>query len=177
MQIHITARNTRLTAAIRNYVEEKFQKAQRHFSHIIWAQAVLSVEKRSHQAEMVVHASRQTFRALAKGVDLYSAIDLASDKIDAQLKKYKDRLKDRHKAGPGDPAELLAVASEGPLRFSVIKQVPVRPMTREEAADEMDRLGFTFWLFLDRTSNQVNLIYRRTDESYGLLQPARRDGK
>ena len=178
MQIHITARHTRLTEAIRSYVEEKLQKAEKYFNHIVWAQVVLSVEKRNHQAEVVLHAGRQTFRSLSKGGDLYAAVDLASDKIDAQLKKYKERLRDHHKGSPADLSLLPVAMSEGePLRFSVIKQVPVRPMSREEAADQMDELGYNFWLFLDRGSSQVNVIYRRQDESYGLLQPVKKNGK
>ena len=85
MKIHITGRHLRLTKAITEYVEEKVAKAQKYFNHIVWAQVLLVVEKRSHQTEIVIHASRQTFRALAKGADLYAAIDLASDKIDSHL--------------------------------------------------------------------------------------------
>src|SRR5258708_2029272 len=96
MNINITGRHLRLTPAIRAYVEEKAQKAQRYFNHITRTQVVLSVEKLTHQAEIIVHAPKQTFRALAEGADLYAAVDLASDKIDAQLKKHKERLREHH---------------------------------------------------------------------------------
>lgn len=176
MQIHITARHLRLTQAIRGYVEEKVQKAQKYFSHIIWAQVVLFVEKRTHQAEIVVHAGRQTFRALSKGGDLYAAMDLASDKIDAQLRKYKERLRDHHLRAAAE-AEVPAAAVPGPVRFSVIKQVPLKPISREDAANQMDALGFDFWMFLDEDSRQIQVIYRRQDESFGLLQPVKWNGK
>lgn len=176
MRIHITARHLKLTNSIRAYVEAKAQRAQKYFNHIIWAQVVLSVEKRTHRAEVVVHASRQTFRALALGADLYSAIDLATDKVDAQLKKYKERLRNHHRLE--EPAPVPAFVEEtNSVRFSVIKQVPLKPMTREEAANEMDTLGYTFWLFLDREAKQVQVIYRRQDDSYGLLQPVKWNGK
>ncbi|MBI3548814.1 MAG: ribosome-associated translation inhibitor RaiA [Elusimicrobia bacterium] len=177
MRIAITARHLKLTPAIRTYVEEKFQKAQRYFNHIVWTQVVLSVEKRNHEAEVVVHASRQTFRALGKGADLYAAIDLASDKIDSQLKKYKERLKDRHRAEEPEIVSALPAEAAGSIRFSVIKQVPMRPMTREEAAAQMDALGYTFWMFQDQGSKHVQVIFRRLDDSYGLLQPVKWNGK
>lgn len=180
MRIHITARHLKLTKAISDYVEEKVGRAQRHFDHIIWAQVVLDVEKKAHTCEVVVHAPKQTFRALARGADLYAATDLASDRIDAQLRKHKDRLRDHHKEMDAIP---LAAAEAAPLEpangisFSVVKEVPMRPMTKEEAVAEMDRLGFAFWMFMDKDSRAVNVIYRRMDDSYGLLQPANKKGR
>lgn len=175
MQIHITARHIRLTQPIRAYVEQKLAKAEKYFNHIVWAQVVLSVEKRSHQAELVIHAGRQTFRALAKGVDLYSAVDLASDKIDGQLKKYKERVRDHHKGTPADIAE--AVPDEPmPVRFTVVKQA-ITPISREEAADQMDEAGQKFRLFLDSANNQVSVVYRRDDDSYAVLLPVKKNGK
>lgn len=176
MRIHITARRLRLTPSIRAYVEEKVLKVQKYFNHIIWAQTVLSVEKRSHLAEIVVHAARQTFRAQAKGTDLYAAVDLASDKIDAQLKKYKERLRNHHKGTTaGLAAELLS--AEESVRFSVVKDVPLRPMSSNAAAEEMERLGYAFWVFLEEQSRQVQVVYRRQDDSYGILQPVKWNGK
>lgn len=174
MQTHITARHLRLTQPIRSYVEEKLAKAQKYFNHIVWAQVVLSVEKRTHQAEVVLHAGRQTFRALSKSADLYSAIDLASDKIDAQLRKYKERLRDHHAR---EPEAAAAVSLPAGARLSVVKQVRLRPIGWEEAAREMDSLGFNFWMFLDEETRHVQVIYRRQDDSYGLLQPVKWNGK
>jgi putative sigma-54 modulation protein len=168
----------KLTPAIRTYVEEKISKAQRYFNHIVWAQVVVTVEKRSHEAEVIIHASRQTFRAMGKGADLYAAIDLASDKIDVQLKKYKEKLRDHHRVS--DEVEVsaaVAVENAGPIRFSVIKQVPMRPMTREEAVAEMDALGYSFWMFQDANTKQIHVIFRRLDDSYGLLSPVKWNGK
>lgn len=176
MQVHITARHLRLTQPIRGYVEQKVGKAQKYFSDIIWAQVVLSIEKRAHQAEVVVHAKRQTFRSLAQGADLYSAIDLATDKIDGQLKKYKDRLTNHHK---GKPADLDAVPVElgtSELQVSVTKQ-ELKPVSREQAIDEMDERGDKFRLFLDKTSGHVSVVYRRDDDTYGLLHGVRKNGK
>lgn len=175
MQVHITARHIRLTQPIRSYIEQKLQKAEKYFNHIVWAQVVVSVEKRTHQCEVVLHAGRQTLRALAKGVDLYSAIDLSSDKIDAQLKKYKERVRDHHKGKPADLAEVVP-ETPGALRFTVVKQ-DLRPMSREEAADEMDEMGHKFRMFLDRFTSQLSVVYRRDDDSYAVLQPVRKNGK
>ncbi len=173
MQIHITGRRIRLSPPLRAYVEQKLQKAQKYFNHIIWAQVMLSVEKKAQQAEIVVHAARHTFRALARGLDLYSAVDLASDKIDAQLKKYKERLRNHHK-GAHEPT--LETPPAPPVRFSIIKQ-QLTPITREEAANDMERLGQKFRMFWDRSTGHVCVVYRREDESYGLLQAVKKNGR
>ncbi|MBI3551124.1 MAG: ribosome-associated translation inhibitor RaiA [Elusimicrobia bacterium] len=178
MEIQLTAKQLKVTPAIRSYVQEKVEKAQKYFDHIVWGQCFLFIEKRAHNAEIVIHAPGQTFRALAVAADLYSAVDLASDKIDAQLKKFKERLKSRYKGRPssGEVEAAVPVPAHAALRIDVIKQ-PVAPMTAEEAVEEMERLGHTFRLFQDRASQQIHLVYRGTDEIYKILQPVKKSGR
>ena len=177
MEIQLTAKHLKVTPAINDYVHEKMEKAQKYFDHIVWGQAFLSVEKRAHNAEFVIHAPRQTFRALATAADLYSAIDLASDKVDAQLKKYKERLKDRHKGRLADERPVVAPADAAPaIKASIVKQ-PVKPMTPEQAAAEMESKGQTFRLYQDSGSQQIHVIYRRSDETFGIIQPVKKTGR
>jgi putative sigma-54 modulation protein len=174
MNINITCRQMRLTNAIRVYVEEKIGKADKYLGNILRAQVTLSVEKRTHQAEVIIHTAGHTFRALAQAGDLYAAVDLASDKLDHQLKKHKERRRDLHKADlPAEPY-FESVPAQPQVRISVIKQVAMKPVSADEAAMEMERMGFNFWMFQDLDSGQVSVIYRRQDESYGLLLPARK---
>lgn len=171
MEIQLTAKQLKMTDPIRDYVRQKMEKAQKYFDHIIWGQAFLFIEKRAHNAEMVIHAPGQTFRALATAGDLYSAIDLASDKIDAQLKKYKERVKDRHK-GPM-PKAAMAAPAPAMTSIAVIKQ-QVAPMTADEAAEELESEGLAFRLFQDKESMQINLVYRRSDDSLAVIQPVKK---
>jgi len=174
MKIHITGRHIRLTKAIRSYIEKKLPKTQKYFKQIVWAQVVITVEKRLHLCEIILHASKQTFRSMSKAADLYAAVDLASDKIDNQLRKYKERLKDRHKNAVS-AVEMLPMEMEPEVRavnFSVVKKLEMIPMTAEKAAAEMDQMGYNFWMFRDEKSRQVNVIFRRLDDTFGLLVPA-----
>lgn len=174
MEIQLTAKHLKVTPAIRDYVQQKLDKAEKYFDHIVWGQAFLSVEKRAHNAEFVIHAPGQTFRALATAADLYSAVDLASDKIDTQLKKHKERLKTRHKTQPAKTGALEAPAAPaGGLKLDVVRQ-PVKPMTAEEAVEEMERLGQTFRLYEDKASKQIQVVYRGNDDGYRVLQPVRK---
>ena len=176
MEIQLTAKHLKVTPPIRDYVQQKMEKAQKYFDHIVWGQCFVFIEKRAHNAEMVIHAPARTFRALAIAADLYSAVDLASDKIDAQLKKYKERLKSRHKVPSGPAAMEAPVAAVAPYQISVVRQA-VAPMSPEEAIQQMESLGQSFRLFQDRDSQQLHVIYRRSDDSYGLLQPVKKGGR
>ncbi len=176
MEIQLTAKHLKVTDPIRNYVTQKMEKAQKYFDHIVWGQAFLSVEKRAQNAEMVIHAPGQTFRALATAADLYSAVDLASDKIDAQLKKYKERLKARHKthkARAAMPAIEDAPMPAAAFQYSIVKKTVV-PMTPEQAARELETDGQAFRVFQDKDSMQIHVLYRRSDDTFGVLQPVKK---
>jgi putative sigma-54 modulation protein len=170
MEIQLTAKQLKVTPALRDYVQQKVDKAQKYFDHIVWGQVFLFIEKRSHKAEVIVHAPGQTFRALATAADLYSAIDLASDKIDAQLKKHKERVKTRHKA---KTSETLSQPTNETVVFSIVKQA-VEPMTPETAVEEMEAADHSFLAYLDRDNNQIQIVFRRSDDTFGIVQPVRK---
>ncbi len=175
MEIQLTAKQLKITDAIRAYVQEKTEKAQKYFDHIVWGQVFLFVEKQTHKCELLIHTPGQTFRALAEAADLYSAVDLASDKIDAQIKKFKERLRTHHKARQSKES----IRQEAPddaaaeMRFAVIRQA-VSPMPPDEAVREMEAQGQAFRLFQDRDSKQIHVVFRRDDDSYGILQPVKK---
>lgn len=171
MEIQLTAKQLKVTPALREYVQQKMDKAQKYFDHIVWGQAFLFVEKRAHKAEMIVHAPGQTFRALATAADLYSAIDLASDKIDAQLKRHKERVKTRHKA---KTSETMSETSLPAPAFSIVRQT-VAPTTPETAIQELETNGQSFLAYLDRDTDQIHVVFRRTDESFGVVKPVRKN--
>lgn len=174
MEIQLTAKQLKITPALREYVQQKMGKVQKYFDHIVWGQVFLFVEKRSHKAEMIAHAPGQTFRVLATATDLYSAIDLASDKIDAQLKKHKERIKSRHKPKTSDiMTEAIPFAETADFVFTIVRQ-PVEPMTPERAAATMDSSERQFLVYLDKETDQIHVLFRREDDSFGIVHPIRK---
>jgi putative sigma-54 modulation protein len=171
MEIQLTAKQLKVTPALRDYVQQKMGKAQKYFDHIVWGQAFLFVEKRAHKAEMIVHAPGQTFRALATAADLYSAIDLASDKIDAQLKKHKERVKTRHKAKTSET--MSEAVPPTTTTYSVVRQ-QVEAISPERAIDELESAGQQFLAYLDKDTDQIHVVFRRSDETFGIVQPVRK---
>ncbi|MDA8242691.1 MAG: ribosome-associated translation inhibitor RaiA [Elusimicrobia bacterium] len=173
MRIHIVARKIKMTKPIKEFIETKLEKLHEYLDNIVWAQVIVSVEKKIHAAEVIVHAGHQTMKAAATTDEMYSAIDKAMDKMEAQVKKYKERFTDHHAAEVTDLGEFTTLV--GPeIRFSVIKDVPLKPMNKEEAVIEMEKLGFNFWMFQDRGSKQLQVVFKRLDSTYGLLQPVKK---
>jgi len=174
MEIKITAKNIRLTPAIKDFAQTRVDRIEKYFDHVVWAQILLAVDKKINQrAEIIVHiGNKQTVSATAVEDDLYKAIDSAAYKAEAQIKKLKEKnLARRVRADEPPPFMDPVIAVQNDVKFSVIKQVEVKPMNPEDAAYEMERLGYTFWMFLDEDSKQINLIFKRLDGTYGLIKP------
>jgi len=181
MEIKVTAKNIKLTPAIKQKVLERVNKIENYFDNIVWVQVLLSVEKKINQrAEIIVHTgSKSTISASAVEHDLYTAIDAAVAKAVAQMKKAKSKNKAKRTAKRAPVIEDMAfneqlILPANDVKFSVIKQVEVTPMNPEDAAYEMERLGYSFWMFLDEDSKQINLIFKRLDGTYGLIKPIKK---
>jgi len=173
MTVHIVARHVKLTKPLRDLIEERFDKLEHYFESIISAQVILTVEKKVHRAEMLVHVARQTFKASAEAADLYAAVDSAADKMEVQMKKHKDRSSDHH-AAEGIFVKTVQAAFVPEVKFTVVKQVPVAAMDADSAARQMDSLGYSFWLYLDEETKLLNVIFKRQDGSFGLLKPVKK---
>lgn len=182
MQVNITARHLELTQALADYVRKKVERCERYFDQLVWAQVILTVEKYRQVAEVVIHASKITFRSKEESIDLYAAIDLASDKIEKQLKKHKEIAKihrkdnaeiaaQKHPArGVKVPASVQPVENTG-FEISEVKRFDVKPTSISEAINEMDMMGYTFYMFLNAETSRINVIYRRDNGTFGLLEP------
>ncbi len=163
----------KMTKPVKEFIEAKLEKLHEFLENIVWAQVIVSVEKKIHTAEVVVHAGHQTMKAAASTDEMYSAIDKAMDKIEIQVKKYKERFTDHHATEGLDMGELTTLV--GPeIKFSVVKDVPLKPMNKEEAVIEMEKLGFNFWLYQEKATRQMQVVFKRLDSTYGLLQPVKK---
>ncbi len=182
MDIKITAKNIKLTPAIKEYINTRVSKVENFFDNIVSAQVLISVEKKINQkAEIILHTgAKTTISASAVETNLYKAIDAAAVKAEAQAKKIKNKAKARKVSKKSvKEADLSTFAEhimiqQNDVKFSVIKQVEVSPMNPEDAAYEMERLGYSFWMFLDEDSKQINLIFKRLDGTYGLIKPIKK---
>jgi len=176
MNIQITARNIDLTDAIRSYAEKKVSKLEKYFDHITEASVLLEVQKNVHTVEILLSAKGVFMKGLEKSEDLYASIDLASDKIEKQLVKYKEKLRDKkiHDKDYQTPLRLNVLDSQSvedsETRIIISKDIPVKPMDPEEAVMQMDLLNKSFFVFRNSDSNEVAVVYQRDDGNIGLIE-------
>jgi putative sigma-54 modulation protein len=178
MNIQITARNIDLTDAIRSYAEKKVSKLEKYFDHITEASVTLEVQKNVHIVEILLSAKGIFMKGLEKSEDLYASIDLASDKIEKQLVKYKEKLKSKKlqdkeydiplKLNVLDSMSVEAADTES--RVIITKEMPVKPMDPEEAVMQMDLLNKSFFVFRNSETNEVAVVYQRDDGNIGLIE-------
>lgn len=179
MQIAVTFRHMETSAPLRTYLEEKISRVRKYIDEPIDAQAVMSVEKKiRHRIEVTLVAKGITIKGKEETSDMYAAIDAVVDKIERQLKRYKDKIK-RHKPAHGRERKIektvLAAESvdEGADEPQIIRSnsFSVKPMSVEEAVMQMDLLHKEFLVFTDDRSAEINVVYRRSDGHYGLIEP------
>jgi len=182
MQIYkLVGRNVEVTDAIRNYLEKKLARLERYFDGIQDAKVVLSyagsphVERRA-KAEIQINVPGGLVRVEEEDPDLYAAIDRAVEVLEKQLKRFKGRLMGkRHTALGPAPAPLEAEEAEEPFTPEIVrvKRFEMKPMTPEDAALQMEALGHAFFVFENSDTGEINVIYRRKDGHYGLIEPRR----
>jgi putative sigma-54 modulation protein len=182
MQVSVTFRHVDPTAALKRYAEEKLQRVRKYLRRPVDAHVILSVSKERHVAEITLKADHVTMFAEDETHDLYSAIDLALDKLEHQAQKLHAK-RGRHK-GTGrnaEPAEVLTsvldAAAPGPgATRDVIRaaRVPAKPMSVEEAVAQLDASRDEFLVFTNASSQTLAVLYRRRDGHYGLIEPERR---
>lgn len=187
MKLLIQGNNITVTDAIHDYVEQKLEKAVKHFQNLTSKVDVhLSVARNSriadkHKAEVTVYANGTVIRAQEGSESLYASIDMVADKIARQLRKYKEKqLYKSHahvKAGavlPDQPVEANLVGDRTPdLPSEVVrtKYFAMSPMTIEEAKDQLQLVDHDFYMFCNSETNEINVIYIRNHGGYGVIQP------
>ncbi|MDR2192769.1 MAG: ribosome-associated translation inhibitor RaiA [Endomicrobium sp.] len=181
MQINITARHLQLTEAINSYVRKKVSKTGKFYDGDgVWAHVILSVEKNRQITEINFHDGKLTFRAKEQSPDLYASIDLSIDKLEKQLKKRKEiskiKRQDYRKAAKEKKAMLEDVFSYDVMedarnKISEVKRFDLKPETVEEAIENLDKLDYRVYMFLNQNTDRVNVLYRKDGGSIVILEP------
>ena len=182
MNYNIRGENIEVTQPIREYVEKKIGKLNRYFDtppssdvHVN-----LSVYNEEQRIEVTIPMPNLLLRAEEEHTDLYAAIDLVVDKLERQIRKHKTKVnrKFRQKGAPKHIfAELEQEANNNKVEEKEIeivrtKRFNLKPMDSEEAILQMDMLGHTFFVFTNAETDATNVVYRRKDGKYGLIEPA-----
>jgi len=179
MELQIAGTNIEITPATQRYVERKLSKLNKHLPDIIDIKVEISEEKtKSPQQHYLVRAmvnsgvGSAVFHGEERAEDLFKAIDKVAVIMTRQLERRKGKLYDKGRGNPlargkYNQPEVVEVGR----RVVKTKRFVIEPMSSEEAIEQMERLGHSFFLFLDADANEVRLLYRRNDGNYGIIEP------
>ena len=175
MKYIISGRNVEVTESLKTAINEKLGKLERFFSQDVEAQVTLSVEKNRQKIEVTIPVKNGIIRAEQESSDMYVSIDLVEEVIESQLKKYRKKIIDRYQSGKQFSREYAEVeddySDEGEIRIEKVKKFDFKPMVVEEACMQMELLGHNFFVFTNADTDQVNVVYKRKNNTYGLIEP------
>jgi putative sigma-54 modulation protein len=175
LRFDIRGKNIEVTEALKDYVEKRLSKLERFIEDVRVAQVTLSVEGESHKVEVTIPHNGIILRGEEETEDMYSSIDLVVDKLEKQIDKYKTKLYRRYR-GIGFRKSLvreLETSGEAVEQFKIVrtKKFALKPMDVEEAVMQMNLLGHSFFVFFNSGTEEVNVVYRRHDGNFGLIEP------
>jgi putative sigma-54 modulation protein len=174
MRINITGRNIELTDGIKTAVEEKLSKLEKYFAPDAQANVTLSVEKERQKIEVTIPMKGHVVRSEQVSNDMYVSIDLVVEVIERQLKKYRTKLVTKQQ----EPGEFFTeefasrdVDDDEEIKIVRSKRFGIKPMYPEDACVQMELLGHDFFVFRNAETDEVNVVYKRRGNTYGLIEP------
>jgi len=182
MKFNIRGQNIEVTAALREYAEKKLGRLEKYFEFPPEAEAnvTLSVVKDMHQVEVTVPLTGLLLRAEERESDMYASIDLVVEKLERQIRKHKTKLNRKMRQEGGlktffrETPDEEAQPFEEDEEFELVrtKRFTLKPMDVDEAILQMNMLGHNFFVFANADTDRVNVVYKRNDGKYGLIEPA-----
>lgn len=179
LKFNIRGENIEVTPAIRDYVESKVEKVERYFNEDVNANANVNLKvynDKQTKVEVTIPMKNVTLRAEERHDDMYAAVDLIVDKLERQIRKHKTKVNRKFREREGAGIYFANVSHSEPSseeeEYTVVrtKQFDLKPMDQEEAILQMNMLGHDFYIFTDAESDSTNIVYKRKDGKYGLIE-------
>jgi putative sigma-54 modulation protein len=175
MKHRIIGKNMDVSDGLKKRIAKKLGKLEKFFSPETEAVVTMSILKNWHILELTIVQNSMTFRAEEKSNDMYVSIDSAVDVVERQIRKNKTRLAKRIHENAFNPADAFEdssfVVEEADYKVARSKKFPLKPMTLDEAILQMNLLSHAFFVFVNADTKRINVVYRRKDGDYGLIEP------
>jgi len=173
MQYIISGKNIDVTEGLKSAIYEKIGKLERYFTPDTEVHVTLSVEKERQKIEITIPMKGNIVRAEQVCNDMYVSIDLVEEIIERQLRKYKNKLVDKQQAAASLSKSFVEEEIEDEEEIKIIrsKRFAMKPMDPEEACIQMDLLGHNFYVFRNSITEEVNVVYKRKGNTFGLIEP------
>lgn len=174
MKFIIIGKNIDVTPGLKDAVENKLGKLQRYFTPDIEIHVTLSVQKEHQKIEVTIPVKGNIIRSEQESDDMYVSIDLVEEVIERQLRKYKNKLVAKNQEGNNFSKTLFETEEsieDGEVKIVRTKRFGIKPMYPEDACVQMELLGHNFFVFFNAENEEVNVVYKRKDGSFGLIEP------
>jgi len=173
MNFIISGRNMEVTPGLKAAVEDKLGKLERYFTAETEIIATLSVEKERQKIEVTIPVKGNIIRSEQVSNDMYVSIDLVEEVIERQLRKYKNKIVDKHKDGGNLQQAFIEkdTLDDEEVKIVRTKSFGIKPMYPEDACVQMELLGHNFFVFMNAETEEVNVVYKRKGSTYGLIEP------
>lgn len=166
-------KNIEVTEGLKKAVEEKIGKLDRYFTPETEVHATFSVEKDKQKIEITIPMKGTMIRAEQESTDMYASIDMVEEVIERQLRKYKNKLVDKKQSAESFSKAFAAedIPEDDEIKIVRTKRFAMKPMHVEEACIQMELLGHDFFVFRNAETDEVNVVYKRKGNTYGLIEP------
>ena len=173
MKFIISGKNIEVTPGLKSTIEQKLKKLERYFTPETEIIVTLSVEKERQKIEVTIPVKGNIIRSEQVSNDMYVSIDLVEEVIERQLRKYKNKIIEKHQDGGNFKKEFIEkeVPDEEDVKIIRTKHFGIKPMFPEDACIQMELLGHSFFVFTNAETDEVNVVYKRKGNTYGLIEP------
>lgn len=174
MNIAYNFKNFEPSPGLREYAEKRFDKLQKYMPNAENAEVtvILSVEKTRQIVDVTIDADAMHIAAHERSDDMYSTIDMITDKLEAQMRKMREKMKDRRKAASAVTMGVVSFNEEGKVHsIEESDKYSPKPMSVEEAAEQLGALAYEFLVFLNSETERVNVIYKRKNGDFAVIDP------
>ncbi len=173
MKITISGRNIEITQNLRDTITDKLSKLERYFTPDTEVNVTLSIEKERQKIEVTIPVKGRIIRSEQVSNDMYVSIDLVEEVIERQLRKYKNKIVDKKQNAVNFQKAYIENEYLENEEISIVrsKHFDIKPMYPEDACVQMELLGHNFFVFMNADTEQVNVVYKRKGNTYGLIEP------
>ncbi len=174
MNFIISGKNINVTSGLKASIEQKLGKLERYFTPDTDIIVTLSVEKERQKIEVTIPVKGNIIRSEQVSDDMYVSIDLVEEVIERQLRKYKNKLIAKHQEAGNFQLDFLTdtdIPDDDEIKIIRTKRFGIKPMFAEDACVQMELLGHNFFVFRNAETDEVNVVYKRKDNTYGLIEP------
>ena len=174
MNFIISGKNINVTPSLKDSIEQKLGKLERYFTPDTDIIVTLSVEKERQKIEVTIPVKGNIIRSEQVSDDMYVSIDLVEEVIERQLRKYKNKIIAKHQEGSNLQSDFFDtedIADDDEIQIVRTKRFGMKPMFPEDACVQMELLGHNFYMFQNAETDEVNVVYKRKNNTYGLIEP------